>query len=176
MKNVKLALVASALALSFAGVAGAATQGTLGTDSTGTSDIILIKDNAVQISDVGNIDLGTESTLAADKTGSDSVCVFASTGSYHLTVSGARAAFTLEGPTATDLIPYGVTWQVGAGTPETILPGLKSVGVGYAGDATSLNCNGGTNATFAVAVDAVGFNAAAPGTYTDTLTLFVESI
>ena len=115
-----------------------------------------------------DIDLGTHPSLAADAVGSDSVCVFNSTGGYDVTVTSVNG-FELDSGTAT--IPYAVTWAAGGGAAADATAGTIS---GLTGDSASTTCGGGTNATFEVTVAAADFNAADPGTYTDTLTLFVE--
>ena len=166
MKFSKILLAGSAFAVS--GVALAATDGALGLDSTGTSVVTVIKQNAVQITDVDDIDLGTQPSLTADAVGSDDVCVFNSTGNYDVTVSSANG-FTLA--SGTDAMPYGVTWSANGGAAADAAAGQLT---GLVGDSTSTTCAGGTNATFEVTVAAADFNAADPGTYTDTLTLFVE--
>ena len=171
MKNLKLALVASLAAGSLSGVAVAAQDGTLGLTSTGESIVTIIKQNAVQITNVADLDLGVYATLAADATANDDVCVFSSTGGYSVTLSGAGAGFALDGGAA-GTIPYAVQWAANGGAAVPVVAGTPIVA--QAGDASSLNCNGGTNANFSVAVSAALFNASAPGTYTDTLTLLVE--
>lgn len=171
MKFSKVLLAGSALA--FGGVAMAATQGTLGTDSTGTADVTVIKENAVQISDVDDIDLGSHPVLAADATGSDDVCVFNSTGSYNVTVTSANN-FSLDS-TAGQSIAYAVTWaEVVGGLAGPAADATNGQLTGLTGDATAVDCSGGTNATFTVTVAQADFNAAAPGTYEDTLTMMVE--
>lgn len=175
MKNFKLALAAAAVAVSFSATVNAATDGSLGDasiGSTGTSDIILIKDNAVQITNVGDIDLGQASTLAADAVGGDDVCVFSSTGGYEVTVdSDVRAgAFNLESAGG-DQMAYTVTWAANGGAAAPVTAG--SAITSLAGDSSSLTCSGGTNARFEVTVDDAVFNAAAPGTYEDTVSLLV---
>lgn len=175
MKNFKLALVASFVFASASGIAVAATDGILGLTSTGTSIVTIIKENAVQITNVGDIDLGTHSTLAADEAGSDDVCVFGSTGTYNVTMTstnGVGGLFALA--SGADSVPYTVSYT-GNGTPAAapIVSGTKIL-TNFTSDTGSLNCGGSTNANFGVTVPAVSFNAAAPGTYTDTLTLLVE--
>ena len=168
MKNVKLLLVASALAVS--GTALAATDGTLGATSSGSSVVTIIKDNAVQISDVNDLDLGTHATLAADATASDGVCVFTSTSAYRVTASNVSGTFALVD--GANSIAYSLTWAVGAGAPVTMVNGTAITSL--SGDNTSLTCGGATNSTFEATVTSAAFNAAAPGTYTDTVTLLVE--
>ncbi len=152
MKNFKTILFASTLVIS--GTALAATDGTLGTNSIGESIVTIIKENAVQITDVGDIDLGSHATLTADAVGSDDVCIFSSTTNYNVTVDSANGGFNLmDGAAVSDGVAV----------------------TGLAGDNTSLICagTGGSNATFEVTVAVADYNAATPGTYTDTLTLTV---
>ena len=159
-------------ALGVAASAHAASDGTLGATSVGESEVTLIKDNAVMITNVADLDLGTHSTTATSLTASDDVCVFNSTATYNVTVTSLNGAFALTDGTNT--IDYSLTWADSAGVPapvlyNTTLPGLQ-------GDRTSTNCNGGTNAAFAVEVAALDFNTAAPGNYTDTLTLTIAPL
>lgn len=166
MNKFKLSVLVSAFLIS--GSAVAATQGALDTSSTGTSDVTIIKDNAVQISNVNDLDFGQQAALAASATMSDDVCVFSSTGNYSVTVSSAGDGFELLGTGAdAGAITYSVQWSGVAISHDTAQTGLTA-------DATSLTCNGATNASFSVTVDSTSFNSAKPDTYSDTLTLMVE--
>ena len=168
MKLFRIALIASLTAMT--GSAIAATQGTIGNTSTGTSDININKGNAVQITDVDDIDLGTSGNLSATATQSDSVCVFSSTGAYNVTVTSSNGSFILTDTNTTTDIVYTVDWTVGtlaAVTYNTAITGLVA-------DSTAIDCGATTNATFTVSVAAAAFNAADPGSYTDTLTLLVQ--
>jgi len=168
MKNFKLAVLASALVAS--GSVMAAQDGTLGLSSEGESLVTIIKENAVQITNVADLDLGTHATLAADQSANDDVCVFNSTAAYKITVSSANGAFVLKD--GAEEIPYAVAWAANGGAAVPLAHGAALGGL--AGDQASLDCNAGTNANFSATVASADFNAAAPGTYTDTLTLLVE--
>ena len=166
----KVILVAT---VGVAASAHAATDGNLGATSVGTSDVTLIKDEAVQITNVANLDLGTFNTVAADISASDDVCVFNSTATYNVTVDSVNGAFQLNDGGAND-ISYAVTWEDSTGV---VIPVVYNTTIpGMVGDRTSTTCNGTDNATFAVSVSAVDFNTAAPGTYTDTLTLTIAPL
>lgn len=168
LKLNKLTLVAAA-AVAFSGTALAATDGTLGLTSTGTSVVTLIKENAVQISGVADLDLGTHSSLVADATAFDDVCVFSATSLYQITVTSANGAFELSDGTNT--IDYSMTWAAGgAAAPVTYNTAMTTLPA----NSTAPTCGGVDNATFEVTVASADFNAAAPGTYTDTVTLLVE--
>jgi hypothetical protein len=168
MKLFRIALIASLTAMT--GSAIAATQGTIGNTSTGTSDININKGNAVQITDVDDIDLGTSGNLAATATQSDAVCVFSSTGACNITVTSTNGSFILTDANTTTDIDYTVDWTVGTLAPVTYNTAIT----GLVGDSTSVDCGATTNATFTVSVTAAEFNAADPGSYTDTLTLLVQ--
>lgn len=170
MKNLgKVVLVA---ALGMAATANAALDGTLGATSTGESDVILIKDNAVMITDVGDLDLGTHNSTATDLGASDDVCVFNSTATYNVTVTSANAAFNLV--SGANTIPYSLTWADSSTVANPVV--YNTAMTGLLGDRTSISCGGGTNATFAVNVAANDFNNAPPGSYADTLTLTITPL
>ncbi len=171
MKAFNKTLLVAALTLVASGSVTAASDGTLGDTSTGSSVVTIIKDDAVQLSNVGDLDLGKFSSVAVDLTASDDVCVFNSTANYKVTVSSANSAFELSN--GTESIPYQLTWQDDvAGTASSLSHATAMVG--QFGDRSSPNCGGGTNATFEVTVASADFNSAAPGTYVDTLTLMIE--
>src|SRR6185312_11899402 len=98
-------------ALSLPGVAIAATQGTLGSTSTGSVSISATVPGRVQISGLTDIAFGTvDPTSAASQ--SENVCVWSNTSGrgYQVTAtgSGASNAFTLTDGTNT--LPYSVEW------------------------------------------------------------------
>lgn len=168
MKLFRVAMIASLTA--FAGTAIAATDGTLGLTSAGTSIINIGKQNAVQITDVDDLNLGTAGSLSATATESDSVCVFSSTGAYNITLSSANGAFILSDVNTTTDIAYSVDWTAGTATTAVYNTAIT----GLVGDSTAVDCGATTNATFSVSVTAANFNAADPGNYSDTLTLLVQ--
>lgn len=163
----KVILVA---ALCAATTAQAAQDGTLGASSTGVTDITLVKDNAVQISAVNDINLGTYSSTATTIEASDDLCVFNSTASYNVTVTTANGSFELSNGTQT--IPYSLSWSDLNNTDLAVFYSIPLTG--RTGDRTSPTCDGGTNTTVAVRVDAAAFNNAVPGTYTDTVTMMIQ--
>jgi alanine-alpha-ketoisovalerate/valine-pyruvate aminotransferase len=168
MKFFRIAMIASLTAMT--GTVMAATDGTIGATSTGTSIINIGKGNAVQITDVDDIDLGTTGNLAATATQSDSVCVFSSTGGYNITLTSSNGSFILNDANTTTDIAYSIDWTAGGTTTAVYNTAIT----GLVGDSTSVDCGATTNATFAVSVTAANFNAADPGSYTDTLTLLVQ--
>jgi len=154
MKLFRVAMIASLAALS--GSAMAAVDGNLGATSEGTSLIQIGKDNLVQITKLDDIDLGTHGNLTETATGTDEVCVFSSTGAYGITITSDNGLYALTDPNANTNIPYSIVWTAN-----------------MLGNSADTDCNGETNASYEISVTAADFNAADPGSYTDTLTLKV---
>lgn len=173
LKKLQLALVASAIAVMGSSV-HAATDGNLDTTSTGTSVVTIIKDNAVQITGVADLNMNTHSTLATDMVMGDDVCVFSSTSGYDVTVTSSTGAFQLNGATAGS-IPFSLSWtDTTPAVPAAIALAHGTTTASMSGDNTSLNCGGGTNANFEATVAAADFNAAAPDTYSATIQIVVS--
>lgn len=173
LKKLQLALVASAIAVLGSSV-HAASDGLLAGTSTGTSVVTIIKDNSVQISNVDDLNMLAHATLTADESASDEVCVFSSTTGYTVTVTSSTGTFDLLGasPTAPETLPFALTWAE-AGQPAVTL-GHNATSPAMSGDNSSLTCGTAlTNAAFEATVAATDFNAAAPDTYSATLTILV---
>lgn len=159
--------------------------------SSDTSTVTIVKENAVLLSDVDDIDFGTPGALdATTSEKSDDVCVFSSTGAYTVTASSAGGFQLTDSTVAGTTIDYTVTWNaatapatVGGAAGAAADSTLGGVGVTvtapqteYAGDRDSLDCSSGTNASFTVDLEEADYNAAPAGTYTDTLTLEVTPV
>jgi len=147
-------------------------DGSLGSTSEGTSVITIVKEDAVQITGVDNLEMGIRGgSITTNLSVSDAVCVFSSTGGYSLTVTSANAAFILSDVGSSTDIPYTLEWTTSVSTQtlayNTALQGLT-------GDSNSLDCNGSTNATLSVSLTPASFNNADPGSYQDTVTLLVQ--
>lgn len=147
----------------------AATDGTLGSTSEGTSIVTIIKEDAVLITDVDDLNLGTSGALFENQVATDGVCVYTSTGSYNLAITTANGLFSLQSGTTTTDIAYTLEWITDTATSVVYNTPIT----GLIGDSQSINCNGTTNALFQLTVTSGAFNAADPGNYQDTLTLLV---
>jgi spore coat protein U-like protein len=147
----------------------AATDGTLGSTSEGTSIVTIIKEDAVIITDVDDLNLGTSGALFENQVATDGVCVYTSTGSYNLAITTANGLFSLQSGTTTTGIAYSLEWITDRATSVI----YNSPIIGLIGDSKSINCKGTTNALFQLTVTPGAFNAADPGNYQDTLTLLV---
>jgi hypothetical protein len=159
------------MAVLMGGSAVAATDGVLGSTSSGTTTVSITKTERVAISGMSDIALPPWSTGGPSPTGSTGGCVFSTTGRYRVTASSANttgADFRLSN--GLDFIVYSVEWIDAAGlTSMTAGTALT----GRTGDAISQTCGGTLPANVVVKIDVGPMQAAASGAYTDTLTVLV---
>ena len=160
-----------------AGDAVAATQGSLGSTSTGSITIGASVPNKVQLSGLTDVSF-TNQDPATPAANAQNVCVWSNTGTkgYNVTAtgSGASNAFTLANAALT--VPYIVEWAGSSGQPSgtsltsgTALTGLTST-------ATNATCSSGatSSASLIVRISAANLQTMkAATTYTGTLTLVV---
>lgn len=177
-------VTASALVLLvLAGTANAATQGTLGSTSTGTAQISVTKNVQAQISDIQDMTLSNWSVGDGAVTLTSNVCVYSSTGTYKVTATGSGLLGIYTIGSGLNLIPYTVKWNAGgagnlADTGTNLTAGIQSSSFGNA-STTSANCSGGGagNDTARVVVgitqSAMDSAASSPTPYTGTLTMLV---
>lgn len=163
------AMIASG-ALTAAGVAIAANDGSTGATSTGDLDITAQIPDLVRITKLTDIDLGSWDG-STDMTGSDTVCVWSTTRAYTVTATGdgAGGAFTLSDGTNT--LPYAVSWEDDSTNSESLSSGSPSGSM--SATTNSASCSGGTNATVSVTVTSANAAGVPAGTYNGTLTLEV---
>jgi hypothetical protein len=162
--------------IAFPGSAFAATQGTIGSTSTGTVGISATIPAKAQISGLADIAFGTVDPASAASQAED-VCVWSNTSGrgYQVTAtgSGASSAFTLSNGAGT--LPYSVEWAATSG--QTAGTGLVSgtALTGLASTATAPGCTSGptSSASLVVKMTAANLQAAVASTYNGTLTLVV---
>lgn len=169
MKNLGAALAMSSLIA--AAPTFAATDGTQGSSSTGSTEISVTKQAEMKISGLNDIALTVQGDGSA--TGSSTACIYRNgTGSYSVTATGSGAASTFSlTDGASGVMPYSVTFSDGTNTP-TLTSNTAATNLSGA-NTLSATCNGGTNATVAVTVSALEFSSAPAGSYTGTLTLVI---
>lgn len=159
------------------GPATAATQGSLGTTSTGSVSINASVPNRIELTGLTDVAFTNQDpTVAAAK--AQSVCVWSnsSTKGYYVTASGSgtASAFTLASGAST--VPYSVEWAGSpaqtSGTPLTAATALH----GLVSNATNPTCatGPGSSASLVVRIGTADLQAMqAATTYTGTLTLVV---
>jgi hypothetical protein len=159
------------------GTAFAATQGSLGSTSTGSISIGASVPNRVQLSGLSDVSFANQDPATA-ASNAQNVCVWSNTSTkgYNVTAtgSGAGSAFTLANAALT--VPYSVEWAGTSGqssgtalTSGSALTGLTSV-------ATNATCSAGANSSASLIVKISSANLQtmqAATNYTGTLTLVV---
>jgi hypothetical protein len=163
-------LVASSLLATSA--VHAASDGTEGADSTGTTDISITKASLVNIT--GLSDIALIGTAGNDKVGATTACVYRnSAGTYSVTATGANSngdtAFLLS--SGTDTLAYTVVFD-DLNNGATALTHAGSEGTAQVAH-TNATCGGGTNSSIEVTVATAAYDAAPTGAYAGTLTLVI---
>lgn len=155
----------------------AASNGTLGADSTGSTDITLEIADRVQISSVADIALGAWSG-AGDMVGSSEFCVHRNGGDdYRLTLTADTGAFEVRSGTTLDSIAFSakVDDDLDASDGEALVYNTATV-LPLTGSA-SLTCGGSDNAALEVTFQEANLQAVSSAAdYQATVTIFVEPI
>jgi hypothetical protein len=163
-----------------ASILEAATQGTIGTSSTGTLVVTVSKPAQARISALNDMivpgwQIGDGAILLTDD-----ICVYSSSAGRYLvnaTGSGAGGAFTLS-RSGINTIAYTATWNSGgvgnlANTGVALSPGVNTTNrTGAATDSSTCNgANPGPTARLIIRVTNAIMTAAPRGQYTGTITL-----
>jgi hypothetical protein len=159
------------------GPAMAATQGSLGTTSTGSISIGASVPNRVQLTGLTDVSF-TNQDPVTPASNAQNVCVWSnsSTKGYNVTASGsgAASAFTLASGAAT--VPYSIEWAGSSGQTSGTALITGSALTGLTSTATNATCSSGasSSASLIVKISAANLqNMQAATTYTGTLTLVV---
>lgn len=155
----------------------AATQGTLDPTSNGSFEVTLTIPDRVQISGLEDIDFGT--FVSGDFNYDYPVCVYSNTPTarYGVTITGdgTGGAYTLTN--GTDTIPYNVYWNETAGTTtgEMLLTAGTKLGNRSGANQQSYTCaSGGDSANIHVWIQDANMRDVTNGTYTGTMTVFID--
>jgi len=169
--------VACLLGLFAHGVAFAASQGTLGTTSTGSVSIGASVPNRVQLSGLSDVAFTNQDPSVA-AANAQNVCVWSnsSTKGYNITAtgSGTANAFTLSNGAAT--VPYSVEWAGSSGQSSGTALSSGSALTGLTSTATNPTCSAGpgSSASLMVKISSASLQGMQAATsYTGTLTLVV---
>jgi len=172
--------VAAAFVLAFgAGSAMAATQGTLGTSSTGTAEITISKGDVVLITNITDVNFPQWTAGGGDQNADGQACVYSSTGNYSIraTSTNGVGAFQMDDG-SNNKLTYTIGWvddQAGAGA-VALTTGQVSATTMVGSSSTSCNDLGGVNARFQVGITEAALDAVPSGSYADTLTLVVAPL
>lgn len=176
---VKNALLAAALMAAGVGSAIAATQGTLGTSSTGTAEITISKGDVVLITNITDVNFPQWTAGGGDQNADGQACVYSSTGNYSIRATSANGtgAFQMDDG-SNNKLTYTIGWiddQAG-NAAVAMTTGQVSATTMAGSSSTSCNDNGGVNARFAVGIAEAALDAVPAGSYADTLTLTVAPL
>lgn len=158
-------------------VATAATQGSLGSTSTGSISIGASVPSRVQLTGLTDVSFANQDP-ATPASNAQNVCVWSNTSTkgYNVTAtgSGAANAFTLANGAST--VPYSVEWAASSGQTSGTALTAGSAFTGLTSTATSATCSSGATSTASLIVkmattDLQGMQAAMA--YTGNLTLVV---
>lgn len=174
----KLAVSLFALSLIAPISAMAASDGTLGTTSTGTSTISVTVPALIKITGVADLALGTWAGSGA-MTGNDDVCIYTNkaAGNYRVTAtgSGGGGAFTITDGSNT--IAYTAAWNDVSGTTgQAALTSGTALNGQTGANTSSQTCGGSQNANFYISIAEAALLAAPSGAYSGTLTMVVEPV
>lgn len=156
----------------------AATQGTLGTTSTGTVNVSITIPALVQITGLSDITLGSTSSFPA--TGNTTACIYSNVasplGSYFVTATSQNtsgADFRVK-DSGTNYIVYSAFWNnTSAATQTTALTSGTKTAQQTGGSAVSLTCGGSSNANFNISFSTAQVQGVPAATYTDVVTLLI---
>lgn len=160
------------------GAANAATQGTLGSTSTGSVSISASVPNRVQISGLSDVAFtSVDPSTAASNAQNPCVWSNTSTKGYRVTAtgSGTANAFTLASA-ALPVVPYAVEWSATTGQTSGTALATGTALTGLLSTATTATCSSGPASTSSLVVRIAAANLQgmqATASYTGTLTLVV---
>ena len=154
----------------------AATQGSIGSTSTGSVAISTTVPGRVQISGLTDIAFGTvDPTVAASS--AEDVCVWSNTvgKAYQVTASGSGAASAFTLTDGTNTLAYDVEWADTSGQSSGTALATGAALASQVSTATNPSCSAGPAATASLIVklSAANLQSAVAGAYTGTLTLVV---
>ncbi len=160
---------------------GTATDGELGTTSTGTVPVALTMPAVVKISGLTNFSFTYDSNVSGGLTGQQNFCVYTNNVSteYGISItsntpSGSGFQLSDNGKTVAYSVLYAPTMDATTGF-ITMSPGKMENGTGA--NATLLNCGDASKyvATLKVDIPEANLEAVPQGTYNDVLTLTVTA-
>jgi hypothetical protein len=168
---------AAGLALLASATAGAATDGSLGTTSTGTLSVSVSVPGRVQLTGLTDVAFTNQDPSVA-ASNAQNLCVWSNTGTrgYNIdaTGSGTSGAFTLANASLS--VPYSVEWAGSSGATSGTPLSAGTALTGLTSTATNATCSAGPASTASLIVkiaasDLQSMQAAT--SYTGTLTLVV---
>ena|ERR1022692_2236002 len=155
--------------------ANAATQGTLGATSTGTSLVSLTIAAQYQITGLTDLALGAWSG-SGNMTANNDVCVYTndSTGNYHTLVTDSSGTSAFKVKSGANAIPYTVNWNHVSGVVGNVAVTYGIALLVTGANTSSVTCGGLKDANYQVTFLSAALAAASAGSYSTTLTMVIE--
>lgn len=173
MNNLRHIMTSVAVTALFSAQAMAATDGSVGTTSSGTSQVSLDVADRIQISNVEDIALGTYGGTG-DLNENMSYCVYRNGGGdYELTLTTDQTDFLVTDGTNT--IPFAVQVDGDADASDGSSINYNIASAAMAGS-DAADCSGVDNGAMYVNFSEADLQAAPTSTYQATVTLLVEPI
>lgn len=173
-KNILALPLAVVFSLSVSAIA--ATDGTLGQASTGTTDVSLAIPDLIQVTGLSDLDLGMWDGVN-DATTMDSICVYAnnSSGQYSATFTGSGVGGAFSLADGAETVPYLVQYTDNALIP-TVYPATSGTQImNLVGAHQTLpDCGGVDNGAISVSIQQAVLATSTQGNYTGTLTMLIE--
>lgn len=176
--NILFAAATSA-ALVFSTGASAATDGTLGSQSTGTVTINASVPDRVRISGLEDVNFTSIDPASTNVFNTQDVCLWSNTATrgYSLTATGSGAVDAFELSAGGLTVPYSVEWAGTTGATTGVTLSAGSAASGFISTATHQLCNTGPSNSASLIVrlaDADLSTMQSGQTYTGLLTLLVQ--
>ncbi|MDF1822938.1 MAG: hypothetical protein P1U64_15270 [Alcanivoracaceae bacterium] len=169
MKAAKLVSLVAAAGLMASGSAMAATQGTVGATSSGSSIVSILIPDLIRITNLADITFADYNGDGLDRTLGSPACVRTNGATtYGIVATSANGLYELNPSlgTTTTTIPYTVTW---GGTNLAYNTNLAAQGV----DSTTLGACTAVADKLQVTITGANLDAAEADSYQDTVTLTV---
>lgn len=176
--NTRHTVLATVIAGLFSSAAMAATDGSLGSTSTGNIAIDLEILDSVEISALNDIDFGQYGgTDTGALNAGDAFCVYRNGGDgYTITPTSNNGKFSLVGDTGADEIDYTVKLAGAAtGADSAAAVTYNSASATFTGS-DARDCGAANNASVDISITEAELRAASTDTYADTLILLVSPI
>lgn len=167
----------TAIAASTASSALAATDGSLGSTSTGDFDITITINELVRISGLSDVAFGTYGGTGILQD-NQNICVYTNDAAadYKITLDNPNNSGTFELADGTNKIAYSVLFNDAAGTTgQTAVTAGSALTAQSGANTSSIDCSvGGDSANVEVSIAEGDLQAAPIGSYTGTLQLVLE--
>ena len=177
--NTLKAIISSAIIVGAmaSGAAQAASDGTAGSTSSGTSDISLTINDRIQITSVADIALGAYGGTGT-LTGSSAYCVFRNGGDdYTMTMSSSTGAFQVDSATTSDSIAFSAWIDDDTDASVGGLAAVYNTASANLTGSASTTCGGSDNASIYVSFAEAALQAVSSANdYQATVTLLVTPI